>query len=96
MRQTVHDANDAPEGAVVTAGSRGGLSYDPALRNDKKPKVSSERLIRSLEKPRIEFIQNGTSLIARDYDKSEESRAIVKKLCEHTDIDEAIEAIHNL
>lgn len=95
MRQTVHDANDAPDGAVVTAGSRGGLSYDPAL-NNKKPKASGERLLKSLDKPRIEFIQSGSRVLARDYDKSDESRAIVKKLCECVDIDEAIDAINNL
>lgn len=94
MRQTVHDANDAPDGAVVTAGSRGGLSYDPALRNNKKP--SSERLIRKLDKPRIEFYQNGTRVVARDYDKSDDSRAIVKRLCKCVDVDEAIDAINSL
>lgn len=96
MRQTIHDANDAPDGAVVTAGSRGGLSYDPALRNGKKPKASGERLLKSLDKPRIEFFQSGSRVLARDYDKSEESRAIVKKLCECVDVDEAIDAINNL
>lgn len=94
MRQTIHDANDAPDGAVVTAGSRGGLSYDPAL-NRKKPQ-SSERLIRKLDKPHIEFYQSGTRVIARDYDKNNESRAIVKKLCECVDVDDAIDSINNL
>lgn len=92
MRQTIHDANDAPDGAVVTAGSRGGLSYDPAL-NNKKP---SERLIRKLNKPHIEFYQSGTRVIARDYDKSDESRNIVKKLCSCIDVDDAIDSINNL
>ena len=95
MRQTIHDTRDAPDGAVVTAGPRGGLSYDPAL-NNKKPKRSAERLIRKLDNPHIEFFQNGTRIVARDYEKSSSSRAIVKKLCECVDVDDAIDSINNL
>lgn len=95
MRQTIHDARDAPEGAVVTAGSRGGLSYDPALRSNNKPN-KSERLIRKLDSPRIEFFQVGSRVIARDYDKSEESRTVIKKLCECSDVDEALDAINSI